>query len=139
MMMVVRPFITSAQSVTDPGPSVVASTEAGRVVEDQDARVDEQRPRDRDPLALSSRECDSRSPTTVSYPCGSSRMKSCACAACAAAYRLVRRVRHPEGDVVANRRGEEERILRDDPDLPDRREVANVDPVDEHLPGRRAS
>ena len=69
-------------------------------------------------------------------PCGSSRMKSCACAACAAASTASCGASGIRGDVVANRRGEEERILRDDPDLlrKDREQVANVDPVDEHLP-----
>ena len=38
---------------------------AGRVVQDQDARIREQSPGDRNPLALSTREVTPRSPTTV--------------------------------------------------------------------------
>jgi hypothetical protein len=54
--------------------------------------------------------------------------------------RVVRRVGHSEGDVVPDRRGEEERVLRDHPDLAPKRsplEVADVDAVDEHPPGGR--
>ena len=48
---------------------------------------------------------------------------------------LVGRVEDAEGDVLADARGEEERILGDDADLaPERaaRDVADVDAVDEH-------
>ena len=64
-------------------------------------------------------------------------MNGCAWAARAAASTLLRHVGNTEGDVVADARGEEKRVLRDDADLPARRparDVAHVDPVDQHAP-----
>ena len=57
MMIVVRPFIASRR------PSRISRLgrrvhRGGRVVEDQDARVHDQRPRDGEPLALAARERD---------------------------------------------------------------------------------
>ena len=57
MMIVVRPRITSRRPRLI-SASVVASTERRRVVEDQHARIDDQRARDREPLALAARERD---------------------------------------------------------------------------------
>ena len=77
----------------------------GRVVEDEDPRVGEQRARDRDPLALAAAE---RQPALADDACRSRRaarsMKSCACARRAAALDLLaRRVRPRVGDVLVHR------------------------------------
>ena len=57
MMIVVRAAHRLGEAGADPrlGRRV---DRRGRVVEDQDARVDEQRARDRDPLPLAARERD---------------------------------------------------------------------------------
>ena len=55
MMIVVRPSITVAQRQLDPRLGGGVDRRRG-VVEDQDARVDQQRARDRDALALTARE-----------------------------------------------------------------------------------
>ena len=63
-------------------------------------------------------------------------MKSCAPTGRAACFDLlVRRRGPPEGEVVADRAAEQERLLRHDPHLPPQRprlHVAQVVPVDEH-------
>ena len=50
----------------------------GRLVQDQDVRVLEDRPRDRDPLPLAADSLIPRSPTSVSKPSGSDSMNSSA-------------------------------------------------------------
>ena len=65
-------------------------------------------------------------------------MNSCAPTVCAAATSSRRRVGPAEGDVVAHRAGEEEALLRDDPELaPQRllRHLAEVDAVDRDRAG----
>ncbi len=135
MISVVRPLITSRSPRADLRLRRRVDR-GGRVVEDQDARVDREGARDRDPLPLAARERD----------------------AALADHRLVAlrqpldelvRLREPrdaldlgvahlraaERDVLAHGRREEERILRDDADLAAQRgerDVAHVDAVDEH-------
>jgi hypothetical protein len=90
----------------------------GRVVEDEDARVDQERSRDRDALALASGERDpalshDRVVHLRELEDEVVRLGGSGCGL----DRVVRRVGHSEGDVVPDRRGEEERVLRDHPDL----------------------
>ena len=110
----------------------------GRVVEDEDARVDGEGARDRDPLPLSARERDAAlaDDRVVSLRQALDELVR------------LREPRHPldlrvrqlgqaERDVVPHRGREEERILGDDADrAAQRRElhVAHVHSVDEHAP-----
>ena len=110
----------------------------GGVVEDQDPRVDHERPRDREPLALAAGERDPALADHRVVAVGKlldERVR----------LRRARRrldellvdVGHAERDVVAHARREEERILGDDADLAAERaprHVAHVDAVDEHAP-----
>ena len=118
MITVVRPRIASRRPSADPrlGRGV---DRGGRVVEDQDPRIDDERARDREPLALAARERDRRARRSPSRsPRGSRSMNSCACASRAASLDLlVGRLRAAEGEVVADGGREEERILRDHADL----------------------
>ena len=122
-----------AQARADPG--LGRRVDRGRrVVEDEDARVDEQRPGDRDALSLTSGQCDAPLPDDgvvavwqlENELVGLRGLRGCL-------DRLERRVGHAERDVVADRCREEERVLRDDADLPTERaarEIADVDAVD---------
>ena len=134
MMIVVRPRITSRSAGTDPRLRRRVDR-GGRVVEDEDARVDEQRPRDGDPLALPARQRDAALADDRVVPVGELEDELVRlCGACRRLDRLERRIRHAQRDVVADRRGEEERILGDDADLAAERaprEVADVDAVDD--------
>ena len=85
MMNVVRPRISRSERL-DNGVLGIGVERAGRLVEDQDRRVLEQRPGDGDALALAARQrraalADAR----CRSPRGSAAMKSCALAARAAA------------------------------------------------------
>src|ERR671937_673572 len=112
----------------------------GGVVEDEDPRVDGERARDRQPLALPARERD--------YALADHRVVALR----QTLHELVR-LREPrdarellvvevadaEGDVLPHRRREEERILRDDADrAPEGGEfdVSDVDAVDRHATRR---
>ena len=108
----------------------------GRVVQDQDARVDDERTRDRDPLALAARECDA---ALADHGVVSVRERRDEVVRLREARRtfdlLVGRLRAAEGDVLADGRGEEERVLRDHADLTAQRcecHLAHVDTVDRH-------
>ena len=113
---------------------------AGRVVQDQDARVEQQRAGDRDALLLAAARGWSRArrPACRS-PAGSCTMKSCAAAARAAASTSSwAGIRAAEGDVVADRAAEQGRLLQHDADLRAQaleRHVAHVVAVDQHAPG----
>src|SRR5439155_17157347 len=106
----------------------------GGVVEDQHARIDYERPRDRDPLALSARERDpalADHRVVAVWKLGDElvRLRQ----AGGALDLLVARVLTTETDVLAHRRREQERVLRDDADrTPKRgeRDVAHVDAVE---------
>ena len=133
MMIVVRPRITS-RSPCLICASVVASTDAVASSRIEHARVDDERPRDRDPLALPARERDPALADHRVVPVGQPvdellRLRELG----RALDLLVRRVDDAEGDVLAHGRREEERILRDDADrAPERaeRHVAHVDAVE---------
>jgi hypothetical protein len=108
----------------------------GRVVEDEDPRIDEERPRDRDALTLTAREGD---PALADHCVVAVRQLEDEVVGLRRSRRgldgLERCVGHAERDVVADRCREEERILRDDPDLASQRatnEPADIDAVDEH-------
>jgi hypothetical protein len=110
----------------------------GGVVEDKDPRVDREGARDRDPLPLSARERDAALADHRLVPLRQSldefvRLREPR----DALDLLVAHVGTTEGHVLAHGRGEEERVLRDDPDLaPQRgeRDVADVDAVHEYAP-----
>ena len=113
----------------------------GRVVEDEDPRVDEDRARDREPLALTAGERDA---ALADHGLVAVRQGLDELVRLGRARRLldllVGRVGRAEGDVLADGRGEEERILRDHADLSPERpagHVAHVDAVDEDPPRGR--
>ena len=135
MMIVVRPRIASARPVADLclGGCVDGG---GRVVEDQDARVDHERSCDREPLPLAARE---RDPALADHGVVAVRQLLDELVCLRGLRRpldlLVRGVEDAERDVLADGGREEEGILGDDADLaPERaaRDVADVDAVDEH-------
>ena len=116
MISVVRFFIASRRP-TRIRASVRRVDGGGRVVEDEDPRVDGERARDRQPLALAARE---RDPALADHG---------VVAVGQLLHELVRlreprdpldlgvvEIRRAEGDVLPHGRGEQERILRDDPD-----------------------
>ena len=115
----------------------------GRLVQDQDARVGQQRPRERDQLALADREpgaalLDRR----CRSPSGSASMNSSAPTASAAAPDRPRAVAsgRPNAMFSRTRAREEEALLRHDPELPAQRrhgDVAQVVPVDRDAPAGR--
>ena len=113
---------------------------AGRLVEDEDRRVAQQRAGDADALALAARQ---REPLRAEVGVVAQRQR---------ADELVRRRRargrHDVrargvggvGDVVVHRAAEQHRVLEHDRDLlaqPRERAVARVAPVDQHAPGGR--
>ena len=65
MMRTVRPCTISLHVLLDDALALIIER-AGRLVEDQDARIDDQRAGDRDALALPAGEAAPRSPTMVS-------------------------------------------------------------------------
>ena len=84
----------------------------GRVVEDEDARIDQERAGDRDPLPLPARErdpalADDGVVAVRELEDELVRLRGLG----GGLDRSMRRVGHPERDVVADRGGEEERIL----------------------------
>ena len=111
MMIVVRSRMTS-RSPARILASVVASTEAVASSRIEDPGVDEERAGDRDSLTLSARERDAALADDGLVAVRQLEDEL----VCLRRLRgrldgLVRRVGHPERDVVADRRGEEERIL----------------------------
>ena len=108
----------------------------GRLVEDQDARVGDERAGERDELALAGRQlraalADGR---LVAVLEALDELVG-ADGAGGGAHLVVRRVRAPEGDVVADRAAEQEALLGDDPELAAQRRLrdrAQVVAVDEH-------
>ena len=98
---------------------------ARRLVEDQDARVGEQRARERDELPLAEREAEAALAelrvVAVLEPLdelvGADRARG-------GDDLLARRVGPAEGDVVGDRAGEEEALLRHDPELAAQRLLA---------------
>ena len=137
MMIVVRSAHRLAQAVADLrlGRRV---DRGGRVVEDQDPRVDDERTRDRDALPLAARERDPALADDRVVAVGQ-RLDElvCLCEPRGALDLLVGRVGAAERDVLAHGRGEEERILRDHADLAAQRcerHVAHVVAVDETRP-----
>ena len=137
MISVVRPAHRLAQREPDArlGRGV---DRGGRVVEDQDARVGDERAGDRDALALAARE---RQAALADHGVVALRQRRDEVVRLRAARRLldlgVARIRPREGDVVAHRGGEQERVLRDRRDRAPQLaqvELAHVDAVDEHAP-----
>src|SRR5919205_1904489 len=109
---------------------------SGGVVEDEDPRIDGERARDRQPLALASRK---RDPALADHSVVALRQTLHELVRLRepgdARELLVVEVADAEGDVLAHRGREEERILGDDSDrVPERGEldVADVDAVDGH-------
>ena len=113
----------------------------GCIVENEDSRIDQERARDRDPLPLASGERDAALPDDRVVPLREvvhDEVVSLGCTRCGLD-RLVGSVGKPERDVVPHRCREEERILGDHSDLATQRaplQVADVDPVHDHPPGR---
>ena len=116
MISVVRSLHRLAQADADPGLGARIDG-GGRVVEDQDPRVDRERARDRQPLALAAREPD---PALADHRVVAVRQLL-------DEFVRLREPRDPldlgvvevgraEGDVLPDGRGEQERILRDDAD-----------------------
>ena len=113
----------------------------GRLVEDEDARVGEQRPRERDELALAEREPRAalaelrlvavlEPEDEVVRADGLRRLDDL----------LRRRARRAERDVLGDRAGEEEALLRDDAELAAQRRLrhlAQVEAVDRDPPVAR--
>ena len=89
-----------------------------RLVEDEDARIGEERPRDRDQLALACRQAGAALAHRVCEPgveaardpVDADRLRH-------VGHHLVRRLGPREADVVGDRPREQERILQDDPEL----------------------
>ena len=140
MMSVVRSAHRLAQA--DPDPRLGRRVDRrGRVVEDQDPRVDHERARDREALALAARE---RDPALADHRVVALRqpldeLVRLRRAAPRARPPRGQRRRAPKAMLSRTRRREEERILRDDADLaPQRgeRHVAHVDAVDRHPAAR---
>ncbi len=104
------------------------------VVEDEHARVDDERPRDRNPLALTARERDPALADHRVVPVGQAVDELLRLRELGRSFdRLVRSVDDSEGDVLAHGCREEERVLRDDADRPPERaerHVAHVDAVE---------
>ena len=95
--------------------SVEASTERGGVVEDQDARVGEQRARDRDPLALAAGERQAALADERVVAVGQLVDEAVGLRAPRRLLDLLaRRVGPRVGDVVVHGGGEEERVVGDD-------------------------
>ena len=90
----------------------------GGVIQDEDARIDQQRPRDGDPLLLPAGE---RYPPLTDRRLVPLRESGDEVVRLGSLRRrddlLHRRLRLAEGDVLADGAGEEERILEDDADL----------------------
>ena len=106
----------------------------GGVVEDQDPRIDEQRPRDRDPLPLAAGERDPALADHGFVALGQLLDELCRLRLPRGLLDLlVGRVGPAEGDVLADARREEERILGDGADRPPKRcqlRFSDVEPVD---------
>src|SRR5215204_467846 len=109
------------------------------IVQDQDPRVEQQRPCDRDPLALAARK---RDPTLADHRVVRLRQRDDEVVGLrepgGLLDLLLGGVRPAERDVLAHRVREEERILRDDPDLPpqgDQLRLPHVETVDGHPAG----
>ena len=115
---VVRPSITSPQRLLDPalGGGVHAG---GGVVQDQDARVGQQRPGDRHALALAAATGSAR----ARRPASRSRRAGPATSSCqpgargGLAHLVVAGVRARVGDVLAQRGGEQEGVVGHQRDL----------------------
>ena len=90
-----------------------------RLVEDQDPRLGEQRPREGDDLALAGRQRARRArrPRSRSRRAAGRRTRRRRPRRPAAVDLLVARVGAPEGDVLADRAREQEALLRHDPEL----------------------
>ena len=117
MMIDVRPrsSVSNARSMRiSVGPVDVR----GRLVEDQDARVGDQRARDRDQLALAGREAGAALAHDVVEPVLEARRNAVdADRARRVDDLLVGRVGTAEADVVGDRAAEEERVLQHDAEL----------------------
>ena len=108
-----------AQAALDP-PLGADVDRRRRLVEDEDARVGEQRAREGDELALAEREpeaalADLR--VVAVRELGDELVGADGCRRPLRSPRAMR-VRPAERDVVGDRAGEEEALLRDDPELP---------------------
>ena len=90
----------------------------GRLVEDEDPRVGDERAGERDELALAGRELDAALADLGVQAVGEAADEVLgADAAQRAPHLVLGRVGPPEGDVLADRPAEQERLLRHDPHL----------------------
>ena len=145
MTIAVRPATQAAQALLDQALGVDVDVR-GRLVEHQDPRVGDQRPREREQLALAGRQlhaalADLRVVAVLERldeRVGADR-------AGRGADLVVGRVRAAERDVLADRAAEQERLLGHDPHLRAQRlggDVAQVVAVDQHRArrsGRRSA
>ena len=138
MISVVRPAHRLAQCEPDARLGRRVDRRGG-VVEDQDARVGDERTGDRDALALPARQ---RQAALADHGVVAVRERADEVVRLRAAGRLldlgVARIGSRERDVVAHRGREQERVLRDRRDRAPQRtwlELAHVDAVDDHPPG----
>ncbi len=118
MMNVVRPRITSVSAAPDPELGLDVDA-AGGVVEDEDARVHDQRARDGDALALAAaeREAALADDRVVALGERGDEVVRLRGLRGAARTSLVARLRPAEADVLGDRGAEQERVLRDDADV----------------------
>ncbi len=110
---------------------------AGRVVQDQDARVGEQRAGDRDPLALAARQRHPALPDAGLIAVGKPGDKVVGLGGfgCRFDGRLIDLLGQAKPDILINRPGKEEDILFNGRDLRAERielPVAHIDPIDEN-------
>ena len=131
--IVVRPCGESVERLLDE-PLGLRVERARRLVEDEDRRVAQDRPRDRHPLLLAAREAVAALADDGVVAVGQRRDHVVDARSGGRGFELlVGRVRLREAQVLAHRRVEEVRLLRDDADEIRQRleaEVADVDAVD---------
>ena len=139
MMIDVRPRQQPVESALDQDLAGAVDVRS-RLVEDEDARVGEERARDRDQLALAGGKPGTALAHDVVEPVLEPRgdavdadRRSCRGDLC------VRRVGLGEADVVGDRAAEQERILQDHSELPPVAAKLDVAKVDVRPPGLRPS
>ena len=116
-MNVVLPAITSREAALDRGLGACVDRR-GRVVEDQDPRVGEERAGDRDPLALAARERQAALADQRLVAVGEALDEAVRLRAARRGLDLLaRRVGVRVGDVLGHRGGEQEAVVGDEGDL----------------------
>ena len=133
MMNAVRPGEQPAEASLD-APLGADVDGGGRLVEDEDARIGEERAGERDELALAEREPEAALADFGVVALRELRDERIGADGRRRGFDLRSRcARAAEGDVVRDRAREEEPLLRDDPELPPERglrDVAEIGPVD---------